>query len=88
MKVELRGPISASLGSRALELEIPEAGLSLGRLMDALAAAHPRAARYLAGEPRSATLRVILNGSVVDAGADPVVHGDDSLLLIQAVAGG
>ena len=56
--------------------------------MEALVAAHPRAARYLADEPKAATLRIILNGSVVDVGDDPLVHGDDSLLLIQAVAGG
>lgn len=88
MKVDLRGTISASLGIRDLEIPVPDAGLPLGKLLEALAISHPRAARYLTEQPASATLRVVHNGSIVDAGTNPIVHEQDSLLLIQAVAGG
>lgn len=87
MKVELRGTISASLGVRAFELELPEAGLPLGQLLETLAVAHPRASRYLAGEP-TPRLRIVLNGSMLEPNENPIIHGEDSLLLIQAVAGG
>lgn len=87
MRVELRGTISASLGLRAFELELPEAGLPLGQLLETLAVAHPRASRYLAGEP-APTLRIVLNESMLEPNENPIIHEEDCLLLIQAVAGG
>ena len=88
MRVELRGTISASLGVRACELALPEAGLRLGKLLEALAVSRPRASRYLAGEAGSAVLRVVHNGLVLESGDDPLIQEGDSLLLLQAVAGG
>lgn len=79
--------ISASLGVRVFELELPEAGLPLGQLLETLAVAHPRASRYLAGEP-APTLRIVLNGSMLEPSENPIIQEADSLLLIQAVAGG
>jgi molybdopterin converting factor small subunit len=87
LRIELRGTISAALGARAFELELPETGLPLGRLLETLVAAHPRASRYLGGKP-DPTMRIVLNGSMLEPGESPTIHEGDSLLLIQAVAGG
>jgi molybdopterin converting factor small subunit len=87
LRIELRGTISAALGARAFELGLPEAGLPLGRLLETLAVAHPRASRYLGGKPDQ-TIRIVLNGSIIEPAENPTIHEGDSLLLIQAVAGG
>lgn len=89
MRVELRGTIRASLGADALEVELPTAAVPLGDLLRSLAAANPRAARYL-GEPAAsgAALRVVHNGVALSSGNDPLVREGDSLLLLHAVAGG
>jgi hypothetical protein len=57
------------------------------QLLETLAVAHPRASRYLAGEP-APTLRIVLNGSMLEPSENPIIQEADSLLLIQAVAGG
>lgn len=88
MNVELRGSIRASLGVRAVEIEVPADGVPLSHVLDSVARSHPRAARYLRDDAGPAVLRVVHNGSVVVAGEDPVVGPHDSLWLMHAVAGG
>jgi hypothetical protein len=56
-------------------------------LLETLVMAHPRASRYLGGKP-DPTMRIVLNGSMLEPGENPTIQEGDSLLLIQAVAGG
>jgi hypothetical protein len=88
MKVELRGTISAALGTAALDVQVPESGVPLSRLLESLARANPRASKYLQPGPAGAVLRAVHNGNVVPPSDDPLVLPDDSLLLLHAVAGG
>jgi molybdopterin converting factor small subunit len=88
MKVELRGTIRASLGTSAVEVEVPAAGVPLSQLLECVARAYPRARRYLRDSPDGAVLRVFHNGSVAAVGDDPLVRPEDSVLLMHAVAGG
>lgn len=88
MNVEVRGTIRAALGTAALEVEVPEDGVPLSRLLDSVAHANPRAGKYLQGRSGEAVLRIVHNGSVVPIRADPLVRPEDSLLLLHAVAGG
>lgn len=88
MKVELRGTIRAALGTSELELDVPASGVPLSRLLDAIAAAHPRARTYLGSGSGNAVMRPVHNGTLVAPGEDPLVRPYDQLLLIHAVAGG
>jgi hypothetical protein len=88
MNLELRGTISASLGTSSLDVEVPLAGVPLSDLLGSVARKHPRARRYLQQDGGSAVLRAVHNGTVVAAGEDPLVRPQDSLLLMHAVAGG
>ncbi|MGZ8647096.1 MAG: MoaD/ThiS family protein [Solirubrobacteraceae bacterium] len=88
MRVELRGTIRAALGATALEVDVPASGVPLSHLLDAIAAANPRARTYLGPRPGQAVLRPVHNGTLVPAGEDPLVQAHDRLLLIHAVAGG
>lgn len=88
MRVELRGTIRAALGATSLEVDVPASGVPLSQLLDAIAAANPRARTYLGSGPGPAALRPVHNGTLVPPGEDPLVRADDRLLLIHAVAGG
>ena len=88
MRVELRGTIRAALGTTALEVDVPASGVPLSQLLDAIAAANPRARGYLGPTLSEAVLRPVHNGTLLPPGEDPLVQPDDRLLLIHAVAGG
>ena len=88
MRVELRGTIRAALGTSELDLDVPAGGIPLSRLLDEIAAAHPRARPYLGPSTGNSVLRPVHNGTVVPAGEDPLVCPHDQPLLIHAVAGG
>jgi hypothetical protein len=67
---------------------VPASGVPLSRLLDAIAAANPRARTYPGPRPGQAVVRPVHNGTLAPPGEDPLVQAGDQLLLIHAVAGG
>lgn len=88
MQVQLRGSLRATLGTGSVELDVPPEGCPLSTMLSRFAAGDPRARHALQRAGHGEVLRVVHNGVVVEAGEDPRIAPEDSVLLLVAMQGG
>ena len=88
IQVAVTGPPRVVLGRAAVDLLVPGEACTLEELLNALAGAEPRIARYLRGEDGrpASSLRVLLNHGPLDP-ASRIPDGA-VVTLLYAVAGG
>ena len=67
---------------------MPPEGLPLSAVLARLAGMNPRAHQALGALSPGYTLRVVVNGTVVDRGVDRWVREGDTVLLLAAMQGG
>ena len=88
IQVTLTGPPRVVLGRSVVDLVLPRETCTLGELLDALADAEPRIARYLrceAGLP-PALLKPLVQDQLLEPG-NPIPDGA-VVTLLYAIAGG
>lgn len=60
----------------------------MSKVLARLSQTNPRAGQALNALHQGYTLRVVVNGTVVDRGADPLLGEGDTMLLLAAMRGG
>ena len=88
MRIRFRGNIRVRLGTDVVQLDVPRRGMRLRDVVLSIQANFPATARYLDDLLLPATVRVIVNGTIVSAGENPLLFYDDDLMFLGAVAGG
>ena len=88
IQVALTGPPRVILGRPAVNIHLPRETCTLQELLDAMADAEPRIARYLRyeGGLPSVPLRVLLQDQLLQPGS-PIPDGA-SVTLLYAIVGG
>ena len=92
VSVAVYGSARVIIGQPFVELSFEYSSVTLGQVLEKMVAAYPRARPYLldqAGRLPS-FMRVLINNTRPDPDATPamVLHNDDHVALLVAVAGG
>jgi molybdopterin converting factor small subunit len=92
VSVAVYGAARVVIGQPLVELSFDASSVTLGQVLEKMVAAYPRARPYLldqAGRLPS-YMRVLINNTRPDPDATPamVLHNDDHVALLVAVAGG
>jgi len=90
--IALYGAARVVIGQSHVEISIDSASATLGQVLERLIAIYPRARPYLldASGNLPSYIRVLINNirPEPDATYDTILHNDDSIALLVAVAGG